>query len=206
MTSKPGPGTHLHSVIHQSGCSRPAFGSLGRTGTGCTARRTARSGSSSCGRLDLHPERRGDAAAVGRVRNAVPHGDGVGVGRQRELDVLARREFDRPAAGCLGGQRVRVATGDDLAVGGGVLASCSRKATDALRPATSAPGRRGPGDDRAGRGLAGDAGLAADEEADSAAAMAVDDAATMAHRRRPFDHLAVDPAMLRDIEDTLLGR
>ena len=59
---------------------------------------------------------------VGRVRDAVAHGDRVGRRRQRELDVLPGGELDRRAAGRLRRQRVRgPVRADDRAVGGGVL-------------------------------------------------------------------------------------
>lgn len=72
--------------------------------------------------VDGDVQRRGDPAAVRRVRDAVADGDGVGRGGQRELDVLPRREFHGATAGRLGGQRVRRAVrADHGAVGAGVL-------------------------------------------------------------------------------------
>ena len=72
--------------------------------------------------VDVHVQRRGDAAASGSVGNAVADVDRVGCRWQRELDVLAGRETDRRSAGGLGRERVRLrARADDGAVGDGVL-------------------------------------------------------------------------------------
>ena len=89
--------------------------------------------------VDRDVERRGDAAAVRRVRDAVAHGDRVRRARQGELDVLARRQLHRLTAGRLGGQRVRRPVGPmTVPLVAAFSASCSTKATVAPRPATSA--------------------------------------------------------------------
>ena len=111
-------------MIHQSGCSRPAFGSLENgywlySQAYCEVSvivvRVAA--------VDRDVQRRGDAAAGRRVRDAVAHGDRVGRARQRELDVLARRSSltaVRPDASA-GSVYAARAGADDRAVGRGVL-------------------------------------------------------------------------------------
>ena len=149
-------GTHPHSVIHQSGCSRPAFGSLRErvlvVEPGVLRGQRHRP---LAGAVDRDVERRGDAAAGRRVRDAVAHGDRVRGLRQRELDVLPGRQLHRRAARRLGGQRVRRAVGaDDRAVGDRVLRLLLEEA-DAPRRARDQGRVEGGAGDRGRRGAGG---------------------------------------------------
>jgi hypothetical protein len=94
-------------------------------------------------------ERRGDPAAVRRVRDAVPDGDRVRGGGQRELDVLTGRQLDGPPSGRLGGQRVgRAVRAEHDTVGAGVLRLLLEEADTGAPPGDERGIEGGPRHDR----------------------------------------------------------
>ena len=169
-------GTQPHSVIHQSGCSRPAFGSL-ENGYWLYRYEYCEVSAAVPARLPLtvigiDAVRPPPVGASGSAYRTVTRVGGL---RQREVDVLPGGQLDGLATRRLGGERVGVAVGADHgAVGGGALgllldeADVRAAAGDERRVERGSGDRGGGGRGGAGWADAADAGTTSASAASTA--------------------------------------